>query len=136
MNSKRKLDIEEIKAMIEDLADRVSVEGKEIYDEVKARIDYIYEHADEHIEDKIEELKPKIEALRAKIAAGSADIIDVIEERIDDFQAMIQAEYEEYQELGASGWAKASHRGLIIGGIIVVAIIIVIAGMLGVTPSA
>lgn len=135
MKSDRKMDIEEIQAMVNDLSDRISEEAKELYEEVKMRVDYIAEHADDHIEEKLAELKPKIAELRQRVSAGAKDLIDVIQERVDEFESMIKEEMAEMEELGFKGWVRENRKIVVIGLVAVAVIIAIVANMVG-APAA
>jgi gas vesicle protein len=127
--NKRALTVEEIKALVVELAGKVTAEGQELYNELKTKVEKLSEDASEDVDaikSQIRDIQIELEMLLDKVSVEGQAIIERIEDRIDEVYTEIQEEIAEIKEEGIVSWAKTNKDKLALAGaaIVIVGIIV------------
>ena len=145
--AKRDLTLAEIQAKLDELKDKVSAGGFELYAEIKEKVSGLVLESSEKVKEVLEDLGPKLEVLKSKVTVEgqeliddikvkAADLYDNIQHEIGDLHEEIQGEIEEYKQVGFKAWVKSNPKtaaGIAIAIVVIAAS--VIAFVSGLVPS-
>ncbi len=104
----RGLTLAEMKDMMDNLADKVTEEGADLYQDIRERLDAMEDAASDKAEELAKELGPKFEALKARVSEEGREIIDMLEARTSMLMAEIHGEIAEFKEVGMVAWIKSN----------------------------
>lgn len=123
----RGITVAEMKAMLENLADKVTEEGAELYQDISSKVDEMANASSKRASELAEELGPKLARLRATVSEEGAEVIALMEIRLDMIKAEIMGEIAEFREVGLVAWVKSNP--MTAAGIVVV--LVAILAMVG-----
>lgn len=119
----RDLTVAELKAMLENLADKVTEEGADLYQDIAAKVDMMATASSAKAAEMAAELGPKLERLKAGVLEEGKEMIDLIEMKADAASAEIQGEIAEFREVGLVAWIKSNPMTALGLGAVIVALV-------------
>lgn len=119
----RGLTIAEMKAMLDDLADKVTEEGADLYQDISENLDRMADASAAKADELARELGPKLEALKSKVTEEGKEAIEFMQSRMDLLMAEIQGEIAEFREVGFVAWVQSNPATAVGLGLIVLFII-------------
>lgn len=120
----RALTVAEVKAMLDNLADKITEEGAELYQDITSKVNELSTATAARAEVLAQEIGPKLEELKATLSEEGQEIIDAITARVNLVMFEVQEELAELKEVGLVEWIKANP--MYAGGIAVVVVAIVL----------
>ena len=122
----RALTLAEIRAMLNELADKVEEGGKDLYDQIKIKVNTLPDHA-EDLKEKLDEVRGDMNVLLSKATEEGREIIARIDERLDNLKEDVAEEIAELKEVGLKAWIKNNKKlaGGLAAGVVVVVIILI-----------
>lgn len=121
----RALTVAELKAMLENLADKVTEEGADLYQDISIKMEELSSASAVKANQLITELAPQLERLKETVSEEGKEIIALIQGKADDLMEEVQGEIAEFKEVGFSAWIESNPMTAI--GIFAVFIGVVIA---------
>lgn len=122
----RGMTVAEMKAMLENLADKVTEEGAELYQDVADKLDEMASASSKKAAELADELGPKLERLKATVTEEGKEIIALMEDRLNLVKTEVMEEIAELREVGLIAWIQSNPMTAVGVAVVIIAIVALI----------